>query len=512
MRAPVDLHRGRRPPAVAPNSNNGQALPADETIEAAILGIILEQGAANPQEAERLMMQLRPALFYDLRHQAIHAALAAMLMADPPHAISLLTLMSWIKGKERDCGGELYLMELPLKALPLAQFDELRRQLVSLATRRWASTHLGRMSETARTGDIDLAALNRELSSTLEKVEAGQNRERPVIEFVTLRDIQAYKPDPRSWLIGADMICLGELSLIAGLPESGKSMLGNTLAVAGARGRNEWMGYAVRRKFRTLIVQSEGSMNRMQKELLTAEPALTDFIQWSKPCHLAFSDPHFRQAIRRKFDAWPFDLIIIDNWSDCVTDDKFTDYQQGLDNIRAALPTGDKAPAVLILAHLSKAVIKSDKPLTGRVLMAHVSGSFRLGQKARTVFTLVRAFPELGDDDKVIFDCAKANNDVPLGVSAWHRRPVEFTPCRDFDFDTWANPPEDQGKGSISEDDMRAPEVFDGGRRKLKRKNAAAELKALGFSQANVYRALDCERGKFKEHLAEEDGLLVWRD
>jgi len=109
--------------------------------------------------------------------------------------------------------------------------------------------------------------------------------------------------------------------------------------------------------------------------------------------------------------------------------------------------------------------------------MAFVSGSFRIGQKARTVFTLVRAYPQEPDDDAVVFDCAKANNDTPLPISAWRRKPVRFEPFKDFDFKEWF-------AADTSPKSKVTSEMLDGlfmkGRRFLTRKVAVDELMTPG--------------------------------
>jgi hypothetical protein len=269
------------------------------------------------------------------------------------------------------------------------------------------------------------------------------------------------------------------------------------------------MGYDVRRKFRTLVLQSEGHMRRMQREFMEASPAAGEFVRFSKPTHLAFGDVSFRAELRRFYESWPFDVIVIDNWSDCVLDDKFADYQQGMDNIRAALPAGDDTPAIVIVAHLSKAVIKSERAMTGRELMAHVSGSFRIGQKARTVFTLVRAWPQEADDDAVIFDCAKANNDRPLPISAWHRCPIEFKPYRDFDIDEWIAPPEDGQYYGAEARERSVRDALGGGRLVTQTRLAEEIATKVGNHPATVQRWI--KRLKEEGKIEEVDGEIRWQ-
>lgn len=447
--------------------------------------------------------------FYDLPNQTIWRTLVRMYNERVVIEIAVVGQRLKDAGELDAVGGYAALSRLIEMTPSAASFGYFLDVLLDKSRRR----ELIRLASDARTlaedSSRDPAALTRDFATVAENLTTRNGHAAPVFSTVTIDEILDYKPDPRSWLIGADMICRGEFSVLAGLPEAGKSMLGNTAAVAGAEGVGTWQGYDIRRRFKTLVLQSEGSMRRMQRELGKADrERLRDHVQFTPPTHLQFANPEFRRGLRQKFEDWPFDLLIIDNWSDCVLDDKFSDYQTGLDNIRAALPDGDDMPAVLIIAHLSKAVIKMDRPMSGRSLMAHVSGSFRLGQKARTVFTLVRAWPDEADDATVIFDCAKASNDTPLPPSAWLRQPLRFAPVADFDFPGWFNPPENARRGGPSAEQMDT--LFQGGRRILRRSAAAKELESLGFSRASVYRYLDTEKGPFKDNLAEKDGMLTW--
>jgi hypothetical protein len=88
------------------------------------------------------------------------------------------------------------------------------------------------------------------------------------------------------------------------------------------------------------------------------------------------------------------------------------------------------------------------------------------------------------EDDRVVFDCGKANNETPLPMSAWHRRNGEFLPCRDFDFDAWLSPGPGAGQRSVTEEMLR--ELFQDGHRALVRRAAVEELKGMGFSAATA--------------------------
>jgi CheY-like chemotaxis protein len=134
----------------------------------------------------------------------------------------------------------------------------------------------------------------------------------------------------------------------------GKSRLANTLAFAGARGAGEWMGYLVKRRFRTLVLQSENGPRRIQSEVAGLPREWDEHVRLSLPTWMRFGEPAFRQELRRLWESWPFDVLIVDNMNDVAKADGREDFLEALDNIRASLPVYPDAPAVVVVAHLRK--------------------------------------------------------------------------------------------------------------------------------------------------------------
>ena len=481
--------------------------PNSFEIEVAALSCIVEAGLRGTlTEVDEQLRQLRPNYFYDLRNRELHGELVAMRMAG--HAIDFIITDNWLKTHKKDSLLEFWRTHFVGTELPGMSFFNFPNYLDTLkkfTLRRWALAESVRLQNQASTGDIDVADLRAEFSEALEKIDKASDRERPLLEIVTIEEIKAHVPDPKMFILGEGMVSMGELTVIAGLPGLGKSRLANTFAFAGAQGNGEWMGYLVRRQYRTLVLQSENSMERMKGETLNLPESVSPWVRFSKNNPLLFSSPDFRQAVRRYYEQWPFDVIVIDPWSDVVRDEKFSDYQEGLENVMASLPGGDKRPAVVIVAHLKKAIL-GDKRMSGRQLMGQVSGSMRLMQKARTAFMLQGATDDI-TDARVIFDCGKCNNGQPLPMSAWMRCNGAFLALPAFDFDEWLSPAEESNK-KITEDVMK--KLFDGNRKVLK-KILAKELMDLGHSSASAYRALE-EKGKFGPLLSTDaEGFVSWK-
>jgi CheY-like chemotaxis protein len=255
--------------------------------------------------------------------------------------------------------------------------------------------------------------------------------------------------------------------------------------------------------------QREVAPGRIQSEVMNLPAEYNEWVRISLPCFMDFSNPAFRLELRRFWDRWPFDVLVIDNMTDVAKADAREDYSEALQSIRASLPVHPDTPAIVLLAHMRKSRGgEAWKPKRGRELLDELSGSFALGAKARSCFFLQPASPDM-DDDRVIFDCGKSNNDRPLPMSAWIRANGEFKPCPDFDFDGWIAGEED-GRKVVTEEVMSAvfhkhgPAIAKGDLVKLLQGEE-------GFSQATAYRAVSLA-GKFKDHLWETPlGLLAWK-
>lgn len=501
------MHRPQTNGRVQTPSAIDRIPPHSEEAEAGALGCILL--AESQKEKETLAAQLRPEQFYLLTHRTLFEEMSKMFLQG--HFVDMLTFQQWLKDAKllASVGGAAYVAGLPDGVPSVANFSYYADIVREKAFLRWALQQAQKTIDAVWTAERveDVQAVVRE---TYDLQARKADAPRPLIEVVTIEEAKAFQPDPSLFLVGADMLSRGELAAISGWPGLGKSRLGTTLAVAGARGKGEWMDYKVQRRFRTLVLQCENSMRRIKSEVESLPAGFNDWIRISKPCPLSFNRPDFRAELRRFADDWPFDCLILDHWAEIAREEGQADYLQALDDIRSSLPLGDAAPAVVVIAHLRKQRGGDHwRPKQGRELLNELSGSFALGAKARTVFVLQPGSMDAADD-RVVFDCAKSNNDTPLPASAWHRRNGEFEPCPDFDFDEWLNPPEEAPRRAVTAADLAA--IFDNGKTKLTRQRAAALLQEAGFSQATAYRATD-PVGRFEGHLFVETagGLIAWK-
>lgn len=489
-------------PNLAPLAPSPDLPPHALGEEEAVLGCVIDCGESmGQQQVDALLARLSPQIFYGTLHQEAFATMKTM--RGKGHAITSLTLAT--------IGGMLpatvaRLMEA--KVGP-AIFDATLPRLEELAHRRWILRKAAELRELANAPSVTLEDTKARLSELYDATHKADRKGQPLIEVLTPEAIRQYQPDPSTYLVGEDMITRGDFSVLAGWQGLGKSMLSKNLAFAGARG-SAWMGYPCKRKFRTFILQGEDNRKRLKAEFTAAPWVTSEHVRFTPPIPLAFGNPAFRAELRRQYDAWPFDLLIIDNWTDISGEQASSDAAEAFNQIRDCLPYGDAMPAVLILAHLRKQRGGDNwRPKMGRELMHELSGTLALTSKARTVFVIQPVDAGDMDNQGVVFQCAKANNEQPIAPAAWTRAMGVCTPIANFDLDAWMNPPEDGGARKTVREHHLAKILPPGVR--MTRKRAVELLEDEGFASQTAYKALSAD-GKFAERLVTgSDGMLSWR-
>ncbi len=485
------------------------AINAPDQVEFATLGSVLlaanNLGNGSGSKAEQLaqLEQLRPQMFTVPVCREIFAAMQAL--REQGHAIDTVTIRAWLQNKRGDLDGHLVTSSLILAedSCPSAfNFPSYLAELVDKARRRNLLAIAERAKELAADVTLDPAAIRAEFVETLERVSAaGQQQE--LLRLTTHKGLQAYVPPGNLCLLGENHLTRGAITVLGGPPGCGKSRLITSLAVAGARGKGQWMGRPVNAKFRTLILQAENGLFRLKSEFAAVPDFAEEFIRVSEPppCGLAFHKPEFRSAVKAALRDFPAELVVIDPWNRVARDEGQKDYLDALESILTCLPQGEAAPAVVIVAHMRKP--KTEGMANGRGMLNELSGSLAIGSVARSVFFLLPGSDDV-QDDRVVFCCRK-NNDGEFGAdTAWHRRNGEFAPCADFDFEEFWNPSKGPRR-EITEQLME--DVFDGGKRMFARNALAEEIQERGFGRTAAYAAIN----RFKHRMKEKDGLLSWR-
>jgi hypothetical protein len=451
--------------------------------ERGCLGCVL--AASSERDADAMLEALRPALFYDLRHQKILQKCRELRAAH--RAVDLVTLTGSIGGNAAEVGGMAYLQKMDPPSV--ANFPSYLDTLEEKATLRRALLLAGRLSSVVYEQSENLGARVREAMKEVgEDLTEPTKSERPVLLITDPDRISKHKLREDLCLVGDNEICRGYegIACIAGPPGSGKSLSASALALSGAIGKGDWFARNVHRRYKTLMIQAENGTVRMKSEfeaMIRNNPGvrLSDWIRISHPPEggLPFHRPEFRRAFRRSFEDFRPDLITLDPWTAVAVDDGASDVVQKLAEIRSCLPPGDDCPGIVIVCHTRKP--KAEGIRRGRGLLNELSGSLALGSTARAVFVML-PFTDDIRDDRVLWSCAKLSNGEAKPDSVWHRRiGSNFAHCKDDPTEYW-NRDERPERTAVSRDELR--EIY-GERMALTREEL---VKGIVESEAAAYQ------------------------
>ncbi len=489
-----------------PATSQYQIPPYSEAEEAAALGCILMQAESEKfTDAENMLDKLSKSHFYDLRHREIYSALRVLHIERKP--LTTLIVREWLraKGAMEDAGGIAYVASLADNATPGA-FDSNLATLRDKASRRALLEASALARDLAMDETSDSAALCHDFADVIQTLTQDASGPKTWIRFFKPSELRDYEPPVGYELVGNRHIVRGAITVIGGPPGAGKSRAAIALAQAG-KTREAWLGLAVHRNFKTLVIQNENGRYRLKMDFAdVAGDSLDDYIRICEPPPngMAFDRVEFRRALVQEIREFKPDLIIFDPWNSAARDDRQQAYLETMKQIQDVLPTGDDAPALVIVAHTRKP--RADERANGRALLNMLAGSYVLGSVPRCVFIMQPASDEVSDE-RIVWTCCK-NNDGQHGErTAWYRRNGTFEPCADFDWERFDGKSEE--RRGVTVQDLAT--VFENGVRQLSRKAAVERLKEnTGLRHTACYDALK-PKGKFAAHLVESDGLIAFK-
>ena len=320
---------------------------------------------------------------------------------------------------------------------------------------------------------------------------------RNYIEFRSPIEILSDPPLTDGLLIGDSHLSKGSVCILGGAPGVGKSRMAMSLAIAGAT-QSDWFGYPVRRKFKTMILQSENGAWRLYNELRDIEGIehLNEYIRISDPPNygIRLDEIGFRKQFLEALDYFRPDVLVIDPWNAVVSDDKAKDFRVAFDTIRSLTGVSENDPALVVIHHTRKP--KENERHSGRALLNLFAGSYVIGSVARSAFVMQSATND-PEDDRVVVTCCK-NNDGELGErTAWHRRNGLFDPTQNFEWSNFDKEPE----STIATAQDKVLAVLREG--KSTRKQLVEDLKhRFGMGRSSVYAAI---KSLIQDSLATED-------
>jgi len=490
-------------------------IPYSEVDERGALSCVLLAGMESQPEVDELLGQLKPSLFWDSRHQVILDSMRTL--RTQRHAVDLVTVSRTLMNRNGEAKGALELLPSLVDVAPSwANFPSYLEELQRQALRRWTLEKRERLTSLALQPNLSLDTLRDEFGDLAEKADRIGRPRRTQIQAVSDQELAAYTPVESLGLVGDTDIQKGYqgITVIAGPPGSGKSLVAVSLAIAGAIGSGYWMGRTVHRQFRTLIVQCENGAMRLKREVQARaqnHPGVA-FDQWIRTTlppegGLPFHRPEFRRELAKLVEDWQPDVIVVDPWTAVAVEDMAKDIVDKLAEIRSMLPPGDECPALVIVAHTKKPR-PEDRANRGRALMFSVSGSQALVSTARCVYVLL-PFTDDIQDDRVLWACAKlSDSESPPADSVWHRRMgTLFGRCDDDPADYWEVEKQDQQWLTL---DMMRDSLGNGIMTRSRLVERLCDKHNQGKGASTVYRLLT--RAPFAAHLHTEGRMVSWLD
>ena len=484
-------------------NGNVAALPAFDSLDArAVMGCLLLYGDKAVAEIDS---DLSHSLFFDPLTKWTYRAFEDLRAnGDPADTIAVT---GWLRDRHKLdlVGGPAEVSALCGDGATVPSYIRVHlEKLRDQEAQRQCIDAVKHLSEAAEGGCFDRAEVVRRLKGLAEKLEHQPVLDAtPRVEFLSPSEVRAFQP-PEGWnLVGDYHVQQGSPFVIGGAPGVGKSRAATALAVAGATGA-DWFGLPVHRKFRTMILQAENGRRRLKDEYANLDlPVYDEFIRVCPPPPYGFSfnDPLFCAQLRAAIEAFQPDVFIIDPWNRATSDDKSKDYLETFRTLQALLPTGDKAPALGIVAHTRKP--GQGERTNGRALLNILAGGYALGSVPRSAFIIQHASDDT-EESQVVFTCCKNNDGKEGARSAWIRGNGLFQPVEGFNWDEFDGPPEKRRVVTI--DDIEA--VFSDGEKgwfTIPRGEAVDRLmEKTKLSRTTCYTALEFT-GKFKARLKEKD-------
>lgn len=180
------------------------------------------------------------------------------------------------------------------------------------------------------------------------------------MEFTTIHHLLGHPPDPVGSLWGESLLPCKGLTLLHSGSKMGKSMLSLNLALAGARGDDEFLGHKLNGPFSTLILQSEIHLRGIYERAFTmaAEAGFTEeqlnrvLVNVERTARLSDDNTfiEFQKLVRH----YRPDFIILDPLAHVLTTNENDNAVVGAMLERLALLRDDPGCAILLIHHDAK--------------------------------------------------------------------------------------------------------------------------------------------------------------
>lgn len=326
------------------------------------------------------------------------------------------------------------------------------------------------------------------------------------VRFYSPLELLAYQPPPDYCLVGDNHISRGEFSIIAGDSGCGKSRALLWLAVLGMHGSGSWLGFEVRCRFRTLIIQNENGLTRLHEDMLALEQngiiKIADLQDWLRISVIPFGgmplgNPQFQCEVKSEILSFKPGLVILDPFNEAVEDETLKEFSRVLGELRRLLHGAEPPPACIIAHHFRKP--KAEDARSGRNLAHLLSGSYKLRSAGRSLIAVQLASNDV-NEDRLVVTCLKNNNGQHGQRSAWLRKAAWFEPLPDFDFGQFDSAGE-KHEAKAREEHIR--QLFKDERWLRRSKAVSMLMKIAQIKRSAAYEALKWD-GRFGSILIED--------
>ena len=286
----------------------------------------------------------------------------------------------------------------------------------------------------------------------------------PPLDVWDIDRVFGYEPPENDKFVGDFLISAGQLALLIGPPDIGKSRLAVQLAFELLLGKAKWLGTISihRSDLKVLIIQTENNPRRVKadfaSQLRGCSPSQREMVNRCLRIHiprtvedsaLGLDDEVNVERLKKTIRAFDPDLVIFDPYGDFFAGENENDAMQTRKTIKKLMEVAQSHnpdTAVLLVHHAR----------SGKAAAAGAEGWERgaFGRGSKALLSIARSqinvIPGDKDGDAVIIACGKNNNGRRFERFAVRLddQSMRYRPDPDFDFEQWESEVNNRKAGS----------------------------------------------------------------
>ena len=505
------------------SSDRNNSLPSNQEAERAVLGTLILDSHRISDVYDRLPGQViadaieflnggvksdgraHEPLFFNPKHQLIFGAFCDIAEAAPiGERLTLQSICVHLKehGRLEEAGGANFVAGLEDDVFALGQIGQLCDVLLNNRRRRLLIRLSRQLQQRA-------AEPGTELDELLEQISECKDSAGPIkpLDLWDIDRLFEYEPPETDKILGDWLVSAGELAIIVGPPEIGKSRLVAQLAIEMLLGEELWLGTIPihRSDLRILIIQTENNPRRMRADIAAQLKGCTstqrEAVKTGLRIHIATSvedkalgldDPINVERLGKTIANFRPDLVVYDPYGDFFAGDNENDAMQTRCTVKSLMKVSqaqNPQTAVLVVHHAR----------SGKAAAAGADGWERgaYGRGSKALLSITRSqinvIPGDKDGESLIIACGKNNNGRRFERFAVRLDPdtMRYETDPDFDFDAWEGEVNNKGgtRQKVSPAKVKAMLEELGGSTK-KAELSKAIIEDTGCSRSTAYDSI----------------------